>query len=195
MGGEYADQEVMGDFRNSLAFKATFAGVTFHECKMGLSNFAGSVFKDCKFDDCDLGKANFNACKISGTRFVDCNLDQATFKSADIRGTVIEGGRAEYADFEEAAVQDVRLDTQLHGADLRFSMSKELDYGNSNFWGASFRFSCAQFNGVRLSPHNFERFLAILCRTVGNESRLPEVLKLVSKTTLEVDRRVSNTEA
>src|ERR1039458_7899751 len=143
--------------------------MTFKECQMGLASFYRSIFLGCEFRSCNLSQANFNGCSFKNVHFLDCAMDQAQFRSATFDGCSFIGGRAEYASFESAGVKDVKFDLQLHGADMRFHGAINVDYGDSNLWGASIKVGCRQFVGQKMSPRQVERLLGLIAKTAGND--------------------------
>src|SRR5471030_1259503 len=153
--------------------------MTFEDCQMDQINFSGSSFTDCLFMHCSLPGANFNGTTMHGTTFHGCNLDMAGFKASSLWTTNFVGGRAEYSSFEEALLRDVLLDTQLHGADLRFSSARGLDMGDSNLWGASNNWSCRNYKDVRFSDKQVEIVLALIARTSGNDELRGKIRELV----------------
>ena len=180
MGGTYEHQFCRGDFRNALAYQAKFTGIKFQETPWSGANLSGSTFLDCTFEKCDLRLANLNATTFRNCRFTECLLDQATFHSASLKGVEIEGGRAQYASFWNASVSEVKLDTNLHGADLRYAASNNLDYGEANPWGCQVSLNCANFKDVKISERNLELLLALVCQTAGNDGLRNQVLSLIS---------------
>lgn len=170
--------------------------MTFEDCQMDQINFSGSSFTDCLFIHCSLPGANFNGTTMHGTTFHGCNLDMAGFKASSLWTTNIVGGRAEYSSFEEALLRDVILDTQLHGADLRFSSVRGLDMGDSNLWAASNNWSCKNYKNVRFSARQVEIVLALIARTSGNDELRGKIRELVSaKMARLVDTIVGDEEA
>ena len=194
--GMYHDSIVKGDFRGGLAIQANCSEMTFESCQMDQINFSGSKFKDCLFLHCSMPGANFNATTLDGCTFQGCNLDMAGFRASSIWGTNFIDGRAEYASFEEALIRDVTFDTQLHGADLRFSSARNLDMGDSNLWGAANNWSCRNYKNVRFSVRQVEIILALIAKTAGNEELRTSIKSLVSaKMARVVDTLVDAEEA
>jgi uncharacterized protein YjbI with pentapeptide repeats len=176
----YQSEHVKGDFRNALSENCAFKGMTFDECQMGLASFYKSIFIDCEFHGCNLSAVNFNGCSFKNVHFFRCNLDQAAFKSATFDGCSFIEGRAEYASFENAGVKDVRFDLQLHGADLRWHGAINVDYGNSNLWGASIKVGCKQFVGATLDHRQLELLLGLISKTRGNDLTRHELKRFIS---------------
>lgn len=177
----YQAEHVKGDFRNALAEQCAFKSMTFDECQMGLASFYKSIFIDCEFVGCNLSATNFNGVSMKNVHFRDCNLDQAQFRSANLDGCTFIGGRAEYALFEGAGVKDVTFDLQLHGADLRWHAASNVDYGNSNLWGASIKVGCKQFVGATYDRKHLELFLGMIGKTKGNDLLRHELKRFISE--------------
>ncbi len=165
----YVGETVTGDFRNALAEQCKFKDMSFYNCQMGLASFYKSFFLDCEFHASSLGQVNFNGCSFKNVHFHSCMLDQAQFRSATFDGCSFIGGRAEYASFESAGVKDTKFDLELHGADLRFHGAINVDYGDSNLWGASIKAGCRQFVGQKYSVRQLELMLGLLSKTAGND--------------------------
>ena len=176
MGSVTKGEHVMGDYRLALAYKSRFIGVTFEDCKMECSDFTGAEFLNCFFIRCDLSKCCLIGATFQDVDFRDCNLDLAELKGAIIRNASFVGGRMEYASFENATLTNVRFDTQMHGADLRYASAEKVNYGDSNLWGAAFTVSCNAFLGKKLSERSLCLFLALLCETEGNDEIRANVL-------------------
>jgi hypothetical protein len=176
----YQGETVRGDFRNALSENCAFKNMTFTECQMGAAVFFHSIFIDCEFHDCNLTLANLNACSFKNTHFYNCNLDQAKFIAATFDTCSFIGGRAEYAVFEDAGLKDVTFDLQLHGADLRWHGAINVDYGNSNLWGASIKLGCKQFVGNKIDQRQLELLLGLIGKTRGNDLVRHELKQFVS---------------
>ena len=195
-GGNYVGTTVKGDFRCGLALSSTVRDVWFVECKMEQINFSGSKFENVHFLKCNLSGANFNGTTFHDSVFEGCILDMAGFRGASLYRTRLVGGRAEYASFEETLVRDCRFDTQLHGADLRFSSSRRQDMGTANLWGSSLNVSCKNFKNVTYSEEQIELFLALLSKTSGNDALRYKIRGLISaKSAQVVDRIVDQEDA
>jgi uncharacterized protein YjbI with pentapeptide repeats len=195
-GGNYTGSTAKGDFRCGLALQSTFRDMWFVECKMEQINFSGSKFENCHFLRCNLSGANFNATTFYDSVFDDCTLDMAGFRGASLHRTRLVAGRAEYSSFEEALVRDCRFDTQLHGADLRFSSSRRQDMGDSNLWGAALNVSCRNFKNVTYSEQQVELFLGLIAKTSGNDRLRSKIRDLISaKSAGLVDRIVDQEDA
>jgi uncharacterized protein YjbI with pentapeptide repeats len=176
-GKEFTDEIVRGDFRCAVAYNCKFNNIRFVECQMGSANFRGSSFVGCVFENCRLDQADLRA-SFKDCVFDGCTLDMASFCGAVLVGTRFSGGRAEYANFSFALLQDVVFDCQLHGADLTFDQAFNVDYGDSNVWGAKITVSCAQFAGAKLSERQLKLFAGLLGQTVGNDD-IREVLRSI----------------
>ena len=190
-GKPYIGEHVTGDFRNALSENCAFNQMTFSECQMGASSFYHSIFVNCEFHDCNLTLANFNACSFKDVHFYRCNLDQARFVAATFDTCSFIEGRAEYATFEDAGLKDVRFDTQLHGADLRWHGAINVDYGDSNLWGASFKVGCRQFVGAKFDQKQLELFLGLLTKSTGNDLFRHELKRFVSEDIQKVVDRIT----
>jgi uncharacterized protein YjbI with pentapeptide repeats len=191
MGCEVKDKTVRGDFRNSLAQKSKFENCRFVESPFGISNLLGAVFIECVFEKCDLAKSNLAATTIKGCTFVECNLDQVDFSSAWITDTNFIGGRAEYSKFKNATLRNVKFETQLHGADLRYASAEDVDYGSSNLWGCEIRVNCNAFNGQSYSDRSLKIMLALLAMAKGNETLSTEMAVLAGPEALEMVKRLT----
>ncbi len=169
MGGTFASQAFTGDLRLAQGYKATYEHIVFNNCRMEKGDYRGSVFTDCDFSGCKLDLCDFNAATIANCSFTDCELDLATFHSAVIEDVMFVGGRAEYASFWNATLRRVKLDLELHGADLRFAAAEELDYGDSNLWGTSINVNCVNFVDKEVSNRQIQILLALVASTKGND--------------------------
>jgi uncharacterized protein YjbI with pentapeptide repeats len=193
MGGEFSAQTVTGDFRMSQAYKSTFTGVTFKDCRTEKSDYRGSAFTGCRFEGCSLDLCDFNAATIKGCEFVECSLDMSTFHSAVIEDSNFIGGRAEYVSFWNATLRRVKLDTALHGADLRFAAAEELDYGDSNLWGASINVNCVNFVDKEVSERQIQILLALVSSTKGNDELRKRLAILVDPHYMTMLKKLSLT--
>jgi len=168
MGQTFSNQKIAGDFRNGLAYKSLFTNILFNAI-MGKIQLQGSAFKDCNFDSCNMSMAVMSACEFENCLFTNCDLDQAVFDSSIIKNTRFINGRAQYASFYNTTLNNVLLDTDLHGADLRWAEAKNVNLGESNLWGASINFSCSFFKDKTFSERQFKLFLALTGETLGND--------------------------
>lgn len=193
MGGTYENQTVTGDFRNALSYRSIYRSIIFRECNIGKAEFSGSEFFACSFVSCNLGMASFSACQIDTCTFEDCDLDQSKFDGSIIKMTMFAKGRAQYASFCGTTLTDVMFDMDMHGADLRFSSAVNVDYGDSNLWGASINVSCASFLGHKASPRQLELFLSLLAGTKGNEELRSNVRSLLSVESVKMMSRLTET--
>ena len=169
MGQTFASQEVHGDYRNGLLYKSSFEKVIFQQCKLDRASFAGSVFRDCGFNSCSLSLVNFNACQFYDCTFHDCELDQSDFNSSIIKDTTFLVGRAQYVSFLNAGLTNVTFDCDLHGADLRIASGTNVDFCDSNLWGASINISCSLFRDKQLSERQVKLLLSLIAETKGND--------------------------
>jgi len=190
----YIGENVTGDFRNALAEQCVFKDMSFQDCQMGLASFYKSIFSGCGFHSCQLGQANFNGCTFRNCHFHDCFLDQAQFRSALFDKVEFIGGRAEYASFESAGLKDVKFDLELHGADLRFHGAINVDYGDSNLWGASIKIGCRQFVGQKCSMRHIELLIGLLSKTAGNDFLRYGLRQFISTDAQKMIDRVTMTE-
>jgi len=189
----FKDEDARGDFRNGVAVQSTLERVSFTDSPMDAFNFTNSAFLDCTFTRCSLKLSSFNAAVLKGCRFEECDMDQASFKHASLSDCQIIGGRAEYAVFEDAEVKNVKMETQLHGADLRFGRSKYLDLTGSNLWGASIKVNCTNFADVLIDRRSLEVFIGLLSKTAGNEELTPLLEDLISEQTKGIVKRIVRT--
>lgn len=187
----YEGEHVRGDFRNGLAEHCAFKDMIFDECQMGGASFYDSIFANCEFRSCNLLMANFNGCSFKNVQWSDCVLDQTRFLSATFDEARFLGGRAEYASFESAGMKDVVFNLQLHGADMRFHGASNVDYGDSNLWGASIKIGCKQFVGNRLSPRQVELLLGLIGKSRGNDLLRHELRRFISKDSQKVIDRIT----
>lgn len=187
----YSGEHVRGDFRNGLAEHCIFQDMSFDNCQMGGASFFDSIFVNSEFRSCTLLMANFNGCSLRNCRFTDCNLDQARFLSATFDEVKFLGGRAEYASFESAGLKDVTFDLQLHGADMRFHGAVNVDYGDSNLWGASIKIGCKQFVGQKMSYRQVELLLGLISKSRGNDLLRHELRRFVSDESQKVIDRIT----
>lgn len=164
----FENEIVSGDFRNGVAVQSTLENVHFRNAQMDCFNFTNSAFLNCRFTECSLQLAGFNASALKGCSFDECNLDQARFQLSSLEDVSFLGGRAEYATFEDARANRVLFDTQLHGANLTFVTKKDLDFGESNLWGAIIRADCTFFRDTKMDRRSVALFLALLASTEGN---------------------------
>ncbi len=179
MGGSFSHQTVEGDLRLAQAYKSTFDGVLFKDAHMEKGDYRGSVFTNCRFEGCLLDLCDFNAATFSNCQLLECQFDLATFHSAIIEDTVFVLGRAEYASFWNATLRRVRFDLSLHGADLRFAAADDVDYGDSNLWGASININCVNFVDKAGSDRQIQLLLALVASTKGNDEIRQKVRELV----------------
>lgn len=179
-----------GDFRNGQAVQSTFEAMRFEDSPMHLFNFTNSAFLDCEFNRCDLSMASFNASVLKNVQFNDCTLDQAAFKLAMLDHVGIIGGRAEYAVFEDAEARDVLLDTQLHGADLRFAKTIRVDFGKSNLWGVTVKANCAFWADNVFDRRQVEIFIGLLSKSMGNDELREKLRGMLSPETVAIVDRV-----
>jgi uncharacterized protein YjbI with pentapeptide repeats len=186
----FKDEEVSGDFRNGVAVQSTLEKVHIHDAPMDAFNFTNAVFLDCSFIRCSLKLSSFNAAVLKNVRFEDCDLDQASFRHASLTNIQIIGGRAEYSVFEDVEVKGVLFDTQLHGADLRFGRSHDLDFGTSNLWAASIKVNCTTFADVKLDRRSLEVFMGLLSKTVGNEDLTLALDGMISEQAKGIVKRI-----
>jgi uncharacterized protein YjbI with pentapeptide repeats len=178
-GGNFSDCTIDGDFRNAIGYKAKWTKVLFLEANFANANLFGGEFEDCIFEKTTLDRVNFTGSTFRNTHFVECSLDQAIFDNSILRAVTIRGGRAEYASFNNASMNEVELDTQLHGADLRFGYTKDLSYGHSNLWGSSINVNCNNFVGKKINERGLKLFLALLSKTTGNPELTAKIRELV----------------
>lgn len=171
MRGTYCNEEIVGDFRCGLAMESVLKNCRFDQAKLDGINCSGSKLTNCTFDRCTLNGAVLSASTLTNCEFIECELDMARFDAAILQNVGFTGGRAEYSSFQEATVLDSRFDIQLHGADLRFADSRNVDYGDSNLWGAAITAGCAQFRGNRFSDRQVDIFLALVAQASGPERR------------------------
>jgi uncharacterized protein YjbI with pentapeptide repeats len=189
----YIGETVKGDFRNGLAEQCAFNEMKFEDCHFEQASFFRSIFAKCSFRECNLSLVNFNACSFKDSEFHDCTLDQAQFKSATLDTVSFIGGRAEYVSFEGAAVKDLLLDLQLHGADLRWHGANNVDYGMSNLWGATVKVGCKQFVGAKLDARSLEMFIGLLAKTRGNNELRGRLKSMISPRISEMVDRLTLT--
>lgn len=182
--GVYCNEEIRGDFRCGLAMEVTLKNCRFVECRLDGINFSGSKMTNCSFESCTLNGAILNASILVNCEFLDCQMDMARFDAAILQNCKLKGGRAEYSSFLEASIMDSLLDLQLHGADLRFADSRNVDYGDSNLWGVSFNASCAQFVANKLSERQIDLLLGLLAQAASEERRR-EIEAIVPAKSLE----------
>ena len=189
----YIGEHVRGDFRNALSEHCAFESMTFSECQMGAASFYHSIFVNCEFHDCNLTLGNFNACSFKNSHFYRCTLDQAKFIATSFDTCSFIEGRAEYATFEDASLKDVKFETQLHGADLRWHKAVNVDYGNSNLWGASIKVGCRQFVGAKFDQRQLELFLGLLTKSTGNDLLRHELKRFISEDMAKVIEKITIT--
>jgi uncharacterized protein YjbI with pentapeptide repeats len=169
LGSEYFDQEIRGDYRGSDSRRARYENCRFIESSFAKSSYVGATFVYCSFDGCNFSQSDFSAATIYGCTFQGCDLDQCEFDSAIIGSTAISGGRAQKSSFIRATLSRVVLDTDLHGADLRFRSAEEISFGDSNLWAAAINVNCNTFLEKRYSERQIKVMLALLATTVGND--------------------------
>jgi uncharacterized protein YjbI with pentapeptide repeats len=190
-GKPYEGEYIKGDFRNALSETCFFTNMIFDECQMGMASFYKSIFSGCKFESCNLSGANFNGCSFKNCEFHNCTLDQAQFRSANLDTVTFEGGRAEYSTFDDCGAKDVRFNLQLHGADLRFHGASNVDYGDSNLWGATIKVGCKQFVGAKFSQKQLELLVGLISKSQGNDFYRHGLLQFVSSEVQKVLEKIT----
>ena len=195
MGSDVANATITGDFRNGIAYNSKFDTVNFTSCQMDRLTMFGSSFTDCVFSGCTMNQINLNSSRFTNVAFYECNLDMATFEASIFDRVSIVGGRAEYASFRDATFKDSKIDTQLHGADLRIAKSSGLHLEGSNTWGATMNVSCANFVGVTFDQRQLELLLALISKSSGSDGLRSKIAGLVSEHMMKVaDRLIITTE-
>lgn len=186
MGGTFGHQEVTGDLRMAVSYKASYDRISFKDSRMEKGDYRGVSFTNCTFEGCQLDLCDFNGATFKVCAFTNCQLDLATFHSAIIEDTTFAMGRAEYASFWNATLRRVRFDLNLHGADLRFAAAEELDYGDSNLWGASININCVNFVDREASDRQMQILLALIASTRGNDGTRAKLKEIVSPRYLQM---------
>lgn len=171
MRGSYSNEEIKGDFRCGLAMESTLRNCSFRDTRLDGMNFSGSRFLNCLFETCTLNGAVLSACTFENCEFIGCEMDLARFDASTFRKCRFDGGRAEYSSWVDATVENTVFNLQLHEADLRFGGTLNVDYGDSNLWGAGITVSCAQFRGNRFSDRQVDIFLRLVAQAAGQEKR------------------------
>jgi uncharacterized protein YjbI with pentapeptide repeats len=170
MGGDYDAERITGDFRCALAYRSTYRDMIFDGCRFEQADFSNSTFVNCKFLSCSLGSVNFTICRFNLCEFVDCVGDLANLSTTHLKAVRVTGGRWEYASFRDVTIESVEFDTQLHGADLRFSSVDGLDFKESNLWGCSISISCKTFVNVAISARSLDLLAGLISLTAGNDA-------------------------
>lgn len=187
--GIYCNEEVRGDFRCGLAMEAVLKNCNFSECRLDGMNLSAAKMTNCTFEKCTLNGAVLNGSGFINCDFLDCDMDMARFDGAILQNCRFKGGRAEYSSFLEATVWDSVFDLQLHGADLRFSEARNVDYGQSNLWAAAINVNCTQFLRSRFSERQIDLFLGLVARA-SPEERRAEIESIIPEKSLETLRAV-----
>lgn len=191
MGSVVDSTVVKGDFRNGLAFNSTFKAVLFEECRFDRMQMFGSKFYGCFFDRCTLNQTNLNACEFDETVFSHCEMDGATFDASRIYSSHFSKGRAECASFKDAALVDSTFDLQLSRADLRFGKAVNLDYGDSNLWGASVYMACVNFVGAKASDRQLQLLAGLMARTKSGPRTRDGLEMLLNESTIRMLDRLT----
>ncbi len=166
------------DLGDISAWGSRWVNCTFDRCDLTLADFGGATyFEKCEFRDCDLVGASFRAAQIRGSVFRGCNLRRVAFVGCSpIEATTFIDCNMKQASFFEATVVDTGfLNSNMHGADLRFIETIGVDFRGSNLWGAAVNFGCTFWNG-KFDARTVGLFAGMLAR-VHPEPEASKILK------------------
>lgn len=180
-GNEFVDETCVNmDLRNAFAQSSKWIRCTFVNCKMDQANFADATFVECVFESCEM-RQTILVSRIYHCKFRFCQMDQANLRGADIQDTSFSKCRAEYSDWGSATLVRTSVDCELHGARLDLDRSDSVDWAGSNLWGAVVSVGCSFFVGNHFDPRQLHLFLALLCKSTGNENDLEAVRSVVDE--------------
>jgi len=181
------------DLSSMQGFGTSWVGCRFISCDLAGSDLRNSNFDSCHFFECDLMLANFSGgSQLRHVTFEGCRMKQSVFAGVHpIDDVSFRACQLHYSSFLDSTVRSISfLDSNLHGADLRFIECAEAEFQRSVLWNASVQLGC-QFLGTqntfdsrsadlfvgmvaRLHPSEEKR--AILAEIAGEEMRVVERL-------------------
>ena len=165
------------DLRGALAFGSTWIRCSFTNSKFGQARLDDATFVDCSFTGCDLSQATLVS-RFRNCTFVHCDFSQAQIVAAHIAGAMFKKCRFQYANFTRATLDHVGLiGCDLHGANLDFAATYDVDFTGTSFWGALIPINCAMFVGNTFDRAQLHRFLGLLLHARGDW--LEEIAPLV----------------
>lgn len=179
-GQEFVDRTFQGeDLRNGIAQGSRWVRCTFVECKLDGANFGDATFVECKFERCTL-RQTILVSRIYWSRFHECEMDQVQLTAADIQNAQFLDCRLDYSNWDRATVQRTGInDCGMHGARLDFAETKDVDFSGSNLWGVVVPISCATFSGNRFDRRQMHMLLALLSKSIGNDSERGAIRSIV----------------
>lgn len=192
MGWSATDVSYVGqDLRSLQAPQSSWQGVTFSNCKLGLSNFMAATFNDVTFERCSIYGTAFTGATLRGVRFVGCDLEQSGFGNSTITSTSFTDCRMAYVSFLGACLRkDTAFSgTNLHGADFDVL---ESTYGSPVFedctlWGVKAPFGCGFWNG-KFDQRSIDLFAAMLSRVCPDAPKKGMLEAVAGDSLAAVDR-------
>lgn len=180
-GSNFVDETFANlDLRNAVAQNGEWLRCKFINCKLDQATFANATFVNCVFESCEM-RQTIMVSRIYSCTFRFCQMDQASFNGADIQDSRFDKCRAEYSQWSAATLVRTAVDCELHGARLDINRSDRVDWTGSNLWGAVVPISCATFVGNRFDKRQMHLFLALLCKSTGNDNDREDVRSLVDE--------------
>lgn len=176
------------DLRSLSAPLSTFAGSSFVDCEMGLSDLTGAVVTRSVFRNSRLPLTRFNAATLDAVQFIGCDLEQASFAGAVLRGVSFVDCRVAYSTFVGATFRNVAfLNSNLHGADLDVIESVGASFLGSSLWGVKVAFGCAFWNS-KFDERTVNYFAALVARIHPNPESQGTIARLAGRSYRVVER-------
>jgi len=141
------------DLSSMLAFGSSWIDCNFASCDLSLADLRNSVFESCRFFDCDLPIANFSGgSQLRHVVFEGCRMKQSIFSGVHpFVDVAFQDCELHYSTFADSTVREIWfVDSNLHGADLRFVECGKAVFQRCVLWNASVQFGC-QFFGTQNS--------------------------------------------
>jgi adenylate cyclase class 1 len=150
-GSRVEDEHLDGRDLTGLGLAGSaFLHTAFQRGKIGDTDLADSLFRDCTVDCVEFREVRFTSAEFAATRFTDCVFTDCVFTGALFSGCSFEGCRFRTSVFSEAALRDCRMTGSdftvctlagagLHGCTALSSRFEACDFSFSELIGDDFR--------------------------------------------------------
>ena len=152
------------DLRSAKAFASAWEGCTFNEVNFNLTDFTNASFTECEFTLCTGLQANFFGARFVNCKIRDADFEQANFSACWIDQTIFAYSRLCYTVFHDATLWNTTIkNCNLHGAELLFHQTRNVDYAGSNLWGVKVALGCPFFQS-KFDEKQKQMFVALVAR-------------------------------